>query len=414
MKQSQVVRVFLAFAFAYFLSTLVRAITATLSPNLVQEFALDGSDLGLLAGGYFFGFAATQLPMGRWLDHRGPRWVACSMLLIAVLGSLAFAWAREFNHLLIARVLIGVGVSGCLMAPLTAFRRWLPASSQVRANSWMLMTGSLGMLCSTLPVQWMLPWLGWRPLFVGLAALFLLAIAWLWVEIPEWQAVPKPHGGDPSPQGATPKPEGLWQAYAPVWRHRYFQRMWPLAFFVYGGMFAMQTLWTGPWLVKVSGYTPLQAATGLFGINAVMLFTFWAWGWAMPRLVRWGWNPNRLIALGLPLNVLALLWLLLRGNETGTVDWALFFITCSAVGMAQPAIGMAFPDHLAGRGLSGFNLVIFAGVFAMQWLFGCLIDLGAALGLSEPSRFLMALACLGATTLGSWLWFWWRRADNGN
>jgi MFS family permease len=413
MKQSQVVRVFLAFAFAYFLSTLVRAITATLSPNLVEEFALGGSDLGLLAGGYFLGFAATQLPMGRWLDRRGPRLVACSMLLVAVLGSLAFAWAREFNHLLIARVLIGVGVSGCLMAPLTAFRRWLPASSQVRANSWMLMTGSLGMLFSTLPVQWLLPLLGWRPLFVGLAVLFLVAIGWLWVQTPQWQAVPVPMEDTPS-KGSRTSSEGLWQAYAPVWRHRYFQRMWPLAFFVYGGMFAMQTLWTGPWLVKVSGYSPLQAATGLFWINVVMLFTFWAWGWVMPRLVRRGWNPNRLIAVGLPLNLLALLWLLFKGTDSGTLDWTVFFVTCSAVAMAQPAIGMAFPDHLAGRALSAYNLMIFAGVFAMQWLFGWLIDLGAALDTSVPTRFVLALACLGATTLGSWLWFLWRKADNGN
>ena len=47
---------FLAFASAYFLSALIRAITATLAPTLVQEFTLTASDLGLLSGGYFFGF----------------------------------------------------------------------------------------------------------------------------------------------------------------------------------------------------------------------------------------------------------------------------------------------------------------------------------------------------------------------
>ena len=62
------VGVFLAFAFAYFLSTLMRAITATLSPALTQELALSAQDLGLLAGGYFLGFSATQLPLGKWLD----------------------------------------------------------------------------------------------------------------------------------------------------------------------------------------------------------------------------------------------------------------------------------------------------------------------------------------------------------
>jgi hypothetical protein len=40
------VLVFLAFAFAYFFSALLRAITATLSPTLTQEFALHARDLG--------------------------------------------------------------------------------------------------------------------------------------------------------------------------------------------------------------------------------------------------------------------------------------------------------------------------------------------------------------------------------
>ena len=81
--------VFLAFAFAYFLSALVRAVTATLAPTLAQEFSLQASDLGLLAGGYFLGFAATQLPLGTWLDRHGPRKVALGFLGVAVVGSLA-------------------------------------------------------------------------------------------------------------------------------------------------------------------------------------------------------------------------------------------------------------------------------------------------------------------------------------
>ena len=41
------VAVFLAFAFAYFFSALLRAITATLSPTLTREFALNAQELGL-------------------------------------------------------------------------------------------------------------------------------------------------------------------------------------------------------------------------------------------------------------------------------------------------------------------------------------------------------------------------------
>jgi sugar phosphate permease len=54
------VLVFVAFAFAYFLSSLIRAITATLSPTLTQEFALSAQDLGLLAGEYLLLMAMTS------------------------------------------------------------------------------------------------------------------------------------------------------------------------------------------------------------------------------------------------------------------------------------------------------------------------------------------------------------------
>ena len=161
------IAVFLAFALAYFISALLRAVTATLSPVLTDEFSLHARDLGLLAGGYFLGFAAMQLPLGSWLDRHGPKQVILGLLTVAVAGCAVFALAGGFSGLMAARVLMGVGVAACLMAPLTGYRRWFDSGTQLRANSWMLMTGSLGMLASTLPVQWLLPVVGWRALFWG-------------------------------------------------------------------------------------------------------------------------------------------------------------------------------------------------------------------------------------------------------
>ena len=159
------VAVFAAFAFTYLFAAVLRAVTATLSPVLTAEFSLQASDLGLLAGGYFLGFAAMQLPLGTWLDRHGPKKVILAFLAVAVLGCIAFSWAQGMSSLLMARILCGVGVSACLMAPLTGYRRWFAPQTQLRANSWMLMAGSLGMVASTLPVQWLLPVFGWRPLF---------------------------------------------------------------------------------------------------------------------------------------------------------------------------------------------------------------------------------------------------------
>jgi predicted MFS family arabinose efflux permease len=397
--------VFLAFAFAYFLSALIRAITATLSPTLTQEFSLEAQDLGLLAGGYFLGFATTQLPLGTWLDRHGPRTVLLYFLLVAVLGCMAFAMADSFTGLLLARVLTGVGLSACLMAPLTGYRRWLAPHSQMRANSWMLMTGSMGMVASTLPVQWLMPLVGWRALFWALAALVVLAMLLIARLAPHWQpdaaSASNPLAGHPS--------------YAEVWRHPYFKRMAPMAFFVYGGLLAMQTLWVTPWMIRVAGFTPLQAATGLFWINLVMLGTFWAWGMLYPWLSRLGYSADRLISHGLPLSFVLLAAIIAAGSGMGAwaaVAWALYCMSCTFISLAQPAVAMAFPSSLAGRALSSYNLLVFTGVFAVQWGIGLAIDGFQALGWTEVSAFQMAMTIYLLCTIASYTYFMTTKSHN--
>lgn len=396
--------VFLAFAFAYFLSALLRAVTATLAPTLAQEFTLQARDLGLLSGGYFLGFSATQLPLGKWLDRHGPRKVQLGFLGVAVAGCLVFSLAEGFSGLLAGRVLVGAGVSACLMAPLTGYRRWLTPTAQMRANSWMLMTGSLGMVASTLPVQWLLPVAGWRPLFWGLAALVLLSMVWIALGVPRWRPA-----GDAPPTASAAAGDG----YGMVWRHPYFRRMAPLGFFSYGGMVAMQTLWAGPWMQKVAGYTPLQAATGLFWINVSMLCTFWAWGMVNPWLLRKGLGANRLMAAGLPCSLVVLALIVFLGPQAGAGAWALFCTTSTFVSLSQPALAMSFPQALAGRALSAYNLVIFVGVFVVQWGVGLAVDGLAAAGASTLASYQGAMAMYLACNAAAYAWFVLRgRSDN--
>ena len=394
MSRRTAIVVFLCFAFAYFFSALIRAITATLSSTLTVEFTLKASDLGLLAGGYFLGFAATQLPLGTWLDRHGPKRVIVCFLGLAVAGCLAFSMATSFVGLFAARVLCGVGVSACLMAPLTGYRRWFDPASQLRANSWMLMTGSLGMVAATLPVQWLMPLVGWRPLFLGLAVLVLVAIGLIAWQVPPWEQAPVATKAGPATKAS----------YAEVWRNPYFRKMTPIGFFSYGGLVAVQTLWAVPWMTRVAGYSAMEAATGLFWINMAMLGSFWTWGMINPWLARRGLTAETLIKWGLPLSFVLLAIIIAANKSTmaGTsVLFALYCVSCTFVSLAQPAVGMAFPSSLAGRALSAYNLVIFAGVFVIQWSIGLLIDAFKALGLTDTGAFQGAffvylLCCMAA------------------
>lgn len=399
--QRQVVLVFLAFAFAFFLSSLLRAITATLSPSLTAEFRLNAQDLGLLAGGYFLGFALTQWPLGRWLDKHGPKRVILSFLAVAVAGCLAFAWADSFHALLLARVLCGMGVSACLMAPLTAYRRWFDARTQLRANSWMLMMGATGMLAATLPVQWLMPIWGWRPLFVMLGGLVLTAMALVALVVPAW------HHKTCQTEQTVRRPEDD-GSYRAIWRSRYFWRVVPIGFFCHGGMVAIQTLWAGQWMTQVAGWSADEAASGLFVINLGMLLSFWLWGWITPHLATSGIHIETLISWCLPLTLVTLAGMAWSGSAIGSgaaAGLTLFCVGSSVVSLIQPAVGLTFPAHLAGRALSAYNLVVLTGIFWVQWGIGLAVDAGQTMGLPSVASYQAALTGFTVCSFLSWLFF---------
>ena len=393
--RKQVITVFFVFAFGYFLSCLLRAITATLSPVFTLEFDLMAADLGLLAGGYFLGFASMQIPLGYLLDKLGPKKIVSSFLLIAFIGTVSFALAQSFSGLLASRILIGIGSSACLMAPLTGYRVWLRENQQQRANSWMLMIASLGFLTSTLPIQLLLPSFGWRWMFGGISVLLLISIILMIAFIPKWDHQKVEPLENPIKSGS----------FVDVWKNKFFISVMPMGFFNYGGLMAIQTLWAGPWMTRVAGYSPLESATGLFWINITMLISFFLWGYFLPKIISLGFSVLKILKLGLPISFLVMLIIIILGSKAGTFYISLFILSSIFLTVIQPAVGLSFQSHLAGKALTSFNLLIFLGTFIMQWLIGLVIDLVKSFGYNEIIGFKTAFSFFLFLSLASYIFF---------
>ena len=391
--QSKAITIFIVFALGYFISTLLRAITATISPELVSEFNLTSGELGLLGGGYFLGFASVQIPLGYLLDSKGPRKIVSYFLSLSIVGLILFATAQNLTMLLISRVLIGVGVGACLMGPLTAYRIWFQDETQQRANSWMLMVGAIGMLSSSLPVQFFLPIIGWRAIFLSLALLTLACIILIVIFIPKWQpkSIDNKHLNE--------------SKLSTVWKNPLFKSLVPMGFFSYGGLFAIQTLWAGPWMIRVSGYTPEESAQGLFIIYLCMLISFLVWGYFVPKFSKNVNDAIRLLKIGAPLSLCVLMLIIYLGPKAGSLHWALFIVSSIFLSLTQPAVGMAFSLSNAGKALTSFNLLIFIGAFFIQWIIGLIIDAGIAFNLSEIDSFKVAMTFVLITSLLSYLFF---------
>ena len=389
--KSKAIIIFLVFALGYFISTLLRAITATISPELVNEFNLSAGELGLLGGGYFLGFASVQIPLGYMLDLRGPRKIVSYFLSLTIVGLIIFALAQNFLTLLVSRIIIGVGVGACLMGPLTAYRIWYQDETQQRANSWMLMVGAIGMLSSSLPVQFFLPIIGWRNIFLLLAFITLVCIILIIIFIPQWTSKGNQKNDDAK--------------LSIVWQNQFFRSVIPMGFFSTGGLFAIQTLWAGPWMIKVSGYTPEESAKGLFLIYFFMLLSFLIWGYFVPKFSKNVNDAIRLLKYGSPLSLLVLGVIIYLGPNTESIHWALFIVSAVFLSLIQPAVGMAFSVSNAGKALTSYNLLIFIGAFFLQWIIGLIIDLGLSLNYSEIASFQLAMSFVLVTSLTSYLYF---------
>ena len=394
------ISIFLVFALGYYISNLLRAITATIFPELTNEFNLSASDLGLLGGGYFLGFAAAQIPLGYLLDKSGPKKIVSYFLLIAIVGIISFSLSQNFTSLLLSRILIGVGVGACLMGPLTAYRVWFQDETQQRANSWMLMTGAIGMLSSSLPVQFFLPIMGWRLIFVILAILTFFCIVLIIIFIPNWNKANIRN---------TPDDNG---SLKEVWQNKLFKSLVPMGFFNYGGLFAIQTLWAGPWMIKVSGYTPEESANGLFIIYFSLLLSFLFWGYFVPKISKSVSDAIKLLKFGAPLNLIVLAFIIYLGPKAGAFHLAFFAASSVFLSLTQPAVGMAFSLSNAGKALTSFNLLLFIGAFALQWLIGIIIDFTINLGFSEISGFRFAMIFFLLTSSFSYLFFLIKNSKN--
>ena len=392
-KANKSIIIFCVFAFGFFISNLLRSITATLTPVLTSEFDLTAGNLGLLAGGYFLGFSLMQIPAGLLLDKHGPKKVVAYLLLIALVSTISFAFAKSFTGLLISRFFIGVGVAACLMGPLTGYRVWFEDKYQQRANSWMLMVASFGFVISTLPVQILLPVIGWRFIFLLISILILLSIILILAFAPSWNTNIQ--------NQSIQKKSNL----SDVWKNKFFISLVPLAFLNYGGVQAIQTLWAGPWMLNVAGYSPLESATGLFWINITMLFAFMFWGYILPKLSSLGIDSIKIVKIGLPISYIILFCIIIMGQKAGATMFTFYILSSIVLSLTQPALALSFPQNLAGKSLTSLNVFIHSGTFFVQWSIGLLIDLSRKMGADTITSYKISFSIFLFLCILSYLFF---------
>jgi MFS family permease len=377
----------LIFAAAYVLSYAFRAINAVIAPALMEDLQLSNADLGLLTSAYFLGFASMQLPLGSWLDKYGARRTESALLLFAAVGAAIFAMSSTLTGLWIGRAMIGVGVSSCLMAPLKAYRVWYPAERQSQLGSWMLVFGTCGALTTTMPVAAILPIISWRGVFWIMSGLILLATALLFFRLKPIETEINAKQLASQRDNATGDTALLATGYREIFASPYFRRMALLGAIHQGGFMAMQTLWAGPWMVRVLGLSLDQTSQVLFLFNFTLLLSYLVLSWWAPRYVSFNDKPGipvlQAVSIGLAGAVIVQALMVFYVTSWSWILWVPFAILVTVTTLAQMHVSLAFPPQQAGRANSAFNLTLFIGAFSIQWGIGLLIDLFMMQGWSQ-------------------------------
>ena len=356
-------RVFLPFALGYFLSYLYRTVNAIIAPDLVRDIGLDSASLGLLTSVYLLAFGAFQLPLGILLDRFGARRVEATLLLVAATGAFIFSQATSLTGLITGRALIGLGVSACLMAAFKAFAIWFPPERLPLANAIQMISGGLGALAATTPIEMALKVTDWRGIFVAVSIVTLLAAVAIFLIVPEKE-------GSHSGETIGDQLKGI----GSVLGSRFFWRIAPWAFTAQAAYLSIFGLWSGPWLRDVATLDRNGVANTLFAVAIAMILGYLVSGALADRLTQRGIAPMKVGAVGMVTFIIAQGLMLFPVASLSTLYWLAFGFFGASCILPYAVLSQHFPARLTGRANTALNLLVFMAAFSAQWGIGIIID----------------------------------------
>ncbi|MDD9878301.1 MAG: MFS transporter [Magnetovibrio sp.] len=390
-------RVFIPFGLGYFLSYLVRVVNAVLAPDLVRDLGLSADELGLLTSAALIAFAAFQLPLGILLDRFGPRRTEAALFLFCAAGAFLSATAGGVGQLMTGRALIGLGTSACLMAAFKAYTLWFDAARMPLVNGCHMVAGGLGALAGTVPVEMALGVTDWRGVFWVFGAMALGFAGLIYF------MVPRRGGTDSVESSLAEQIDGV----VSIFKSPVFWRVAPVTVTTQAAFIGIQTLWAGPWMSDVAGMPRDAVADTLFLVAAAMAAGFFTMGALAERAGRFGVPPIFVALAGMALFIAVQLGLVLQWVAWTRPLWIAFGFLGTASIVIYAIMPQRFDKRLAGRVLTGMNLMVFSLGFAVQWGIGVIIDQwpAGADGGFHPDGYGAGFAAVAALQALSLAWY---------
>lgn len=165
----------------YFYEMILRASPSVMTEDLMRDFNVDSTSLGVLTSFYYYAYVILQIPCGIIVDRLGTRRVITFSTLLCVAGSLCFAYSTSLPLAQFGRFLIGAGSACAFISCLKISSEWfLPVQFALIASLTNIM-GTVGGMFSGPPFALLVNNFGWRQATVIAAygGIILAALCWM-------------------------------------------------------------------------------------------------------------------------------------------------------------------------------------------------------------------------------------------
>nr|WP_263323721.1 MFS transporter [Neobacillus sp. Marseille-Q6967] len=166
--------VFASVMFTYLLMASQRTAPGLITDQVMVDFNVTATTIGLLTSIQFFVYTGLQIPMGILADRFGPNFFLIIGAIITGLGTIIYSLGTHEFVLFFARILTGIGDATIWVNMVLILSHWFNAKEFTKLIGVAAMTGSLGFLLATVPFSSWIDLLGWRAAFFSAGLLLCL------------------------------------------------------------------------------------------------------------------------------------------------------------------------------------------------------------------------------------------------
>jgi MFS family permease len=258
--------VFISVLFTYLIMSVQRTAPGLITDQLMVEYQLTASTVGILASIHFFIFTSLQIPMGILVDRYGPDRILFIGSLLTGIGISIYSCSPNEYILLFARVLTGTGDATVWISIVLILSEWFQKNEFTRIIGFAGMTGSIGFLMATVPLSAWIDHNGWRIPFFTIGILLVLCFITLYFvlfKLPAQLLLKNTIDNERTIR------EGLLQQLKRVFTNRQTLALFFCHFGIVGGFIGFISSWAVPFGIEIYGMSRSEASqmimTGLFG-----------------------------------------------------------------------------------------------------------------------------------------------------